>query len=168
VGGASVHDDPHREHALGLDPDVEVRRLAGDREVRAGGGRVPTGDDRVGGALVELLGLLVGHTHHPHPDRVLVGEVAQRAQHRRQSALHVVGAAADQPVALDPRGELLGAPGDHVEMAVEHDAGRVRIARADLGDEHRQTVVVVLAQLNSVRLQPALHEPGGSDDRLRA
>jgi hypothetical protein len=27
--------DPHREHALRLDPDVQVRRLAGDREIPA-------------------------------------------------------------------------------------------------------------------------------------
>ena len=71
----------------------------------------PCARPRVGRALVELLGLLVGHADEPHADRVLVVDVLQRAHHRRQAALHVVGAAADQPVALDPRLELLGSPG---------------------------------------------------------
>ncbi len=58
-------------------------------------------------------------------------QVVQRAEHRRQAALHVVGAAADQPVALDARLELLRAPGHDVEVPVQDDqrAG----AGADLG-----------------------------------
>ena len=60
------------------------------------------------------------------------------------AALHVIGAAADQPVALDARLELLGAARDDVEMAVPDDAGGVVAPRADLGDEHGQAVVVVI------------------------
>ena len=35
----------------------------------------PAGDDRVGGALVDLLGLLVGHADEPHAHAVLIGDV---------------------------------------------------------------------------------------------
>ena len=63
-------------------------------------------------------------------DAVLVGDVLERAHHRRQAALHVVGAAADQAVALHARLELLGAARHHVEMAVQDDAGRLLAARA--------------------------------------
>ena len=45
-------------------------------------------------------------------------KVAGGAHHRGQPALHVVGAAAEQPVGLDVRGELLGAARHHVEVAV--------------------------------------------------
>ena len=56
VGGDAVDRDPHRQHALGLDADVQVGRLAGDREVAA----VAVGDERVDRALVDVVGLLVG------------------------------------------------------------------------------------------------------------
>src|SRR5665213_1021867 len=45
VGGAPVHDDPHDQHALGLDADMEVGRLTGDGEVSA----EPAGDQGIGG-----------------------------------------------------------------------------------------------------------------------
>ena len=35
VGGRAAHLEPHREHALRLHADVQVGRLAGDREVAA-------------------------------------------------------------------------------------------------------------------------------------
>ena len=72
MGGAAVDEDPHRQHALGLDPDVQIGRLAGDREVAA----ESAGDERVGGALVKLLGLLVGHAHQAYAHPSLVGDVA--------------------------------------------------------------------------------------------
>ena len=88
-----------------------------------------------------------------------------REQHRRQRPLHVVGAAADQPVALDPRLELLRPPGDDVEVAVEDD-GRA-VGGPDLGDRHRQVADADLARLDLARLEPALDEPGGEPDPLR-
>ena len=99
VGRAAVDVEAEREHALGLDADVQVGRLARDREVAA----EAAAHDLVGGARVDVLGLLVGHADEADADGVLLGQVAQRAHHRREPALHVVGAAAVQPVALDAR-----------------------------------------------------------------
>ena len=113
-GAADLH--AHREHALGLDADVQVGRLAGDREValrpRSATSqsveRSSTSSDSSSGTQMN------SHAH-----AVLLGGVVDRAHHRRERALHVVGAAADQAVALDARLELLGVAGDHVEVAVE-------------------------------------------------
>ena len=113
--------DAHGQHALGLDADAQVGGLAGDGEVT----HVALFDEVVGAPVVLLLGLLVGDAHEVHPDGVLRGQVAGGAHHRRQAALHVVGAAADQPVALDARLELVGVAGDHVEVPVQHH-GRAR------------------------------------------
>ena len=52
------------------------------------------------------------------------------AHHRRERALHVVGAAADQAVALDPRLELPLARGHDVEVAVQHDESAPLVAPA--------------------------------------
>ena len=51
----------------------------------------------------------------------LVLEVLQRAHHRRQAALHVIGAAALQPVALDARRELLRPRRHHVVMPMKDE-----------------------------------------------
>ena len=121
-----------REHALGLDADVQVGRLAGDREVAD----VAAGDQLVGRAVSMSSDSSSGtHTKRTRTC-VLVGEVAHRAHHRGEPALHVVGAAADQAVALDARRELLRVPGDDVEVAVEDE--RRAVARPDVGGEHRQ------------------------------
>ena len=125
----AVDLDADREHALGLDADVQVGRLAGDREVAA----QPFLDQRVGRALRDVLGLLVGNADEAHAHLVLLGDVAERAHHRRERALHVVGAAADQPVALDARLELALAGGDDVEVAVEDDRRAVGRARRRRG-----------------------------------
>ena len=77
-------------------------------------------------------------------DAVLGGDVLERAHHRRQPALHVVGAATDQPVALDARRELLGAAGNDIQVAVPDDARGIGAPRADVGDEHGKSVVVVV------------------------
>ena len=63
-----------RQHALGLDADVQVGRLAGDREVAD----VAAPDEVVARAALDVLGLLVGHDHEPHAHVGLVGEVVQR------------------------------------------------------------------------------------------
>ena len=98
-------------------------------------------DEDVGRAPRDVLGLLVGDADEAHADLVLRGDVLERAHHGRQRALHVVGAAADEPVALDARGELALARGDDVEVAVEDDRRRPS-ARPDLGQDDRQAVVV--------------------------
>ena len=55
--------DADREHALRLHADVEVGRLAGQREV----GAQALGDERVGRAVVDVLGLLVGNAQEASP-----------------------------------------------------------------------------------------------------
>ena len=106
----------------------------------------------------DVLGLLVGHADEAHADLVLGGGVLEGAHHRREAALHVIGAAADEAVALGPRVELALAPGDDVEVPVEDDHGAV--GRPDLGQDHRQAVVVAVGDRHLARLQPALDEPG--------
>ena len=102
VGGDAADLEPQRQHPLRLDPDVQVGRLAGDREV-ADEAAV---DEVVAAALGLLLGLLVADDPEPHPHPVLVAHRGGGQQHRRQRPLHVVGAAPVEPVALDPRVEL--------------------------------------------------------------
>ena len=48
MGRRPPHLEPQRQHALGLDPDVQIGRLAGDREV-AGEAAV---DQRVAAAVL--------------------------------------------------------------------------------------------------------------------
>jgi hypothetical protein len=74
-------------------------------------------------------------------------DVLQRAHHRRQTALHVVGAAPDQAVPSDLRLELLGSPGNHVEVTVEDHTGDA-VTSADVGDQHRQPSRLVLVNLD--------------------
>ncbi len=78
------------------------------------------------------------------------------AHHRRERALHVVGAAADQAIALDPRRELLLERRDDVEVAVQDDQRPARPAR--LGEDHGQALVVDVAHRDVARLEPALDE----------
>ena len=160
VGGRPGHLDPGREHALRLHADVEVGRLAGQREVRA----QALGDQGVGRAVVDVLGLLVGDAQERHPDLVLLGRLADGAHDRRERALHVVGAAADEAVALDARLELALAGGHDVKVAVE-DHGRP-LAGADVGHDDREAVEVALAHLDVARLEPALDERGRRAQRL--
>ena len=87
---------------------------------------------------------------------VVLRDVVDGAHHRRQAALHVVGAAADQPVALDARRELARVRGHDVEVAVEDHAGAV--GRADVGQHHRQTAELAPRHRNLTRLEPALDE----------
>ncbi len=97
----------------------------------------------------------------------LVGAVLQRAHHRREAALHVVGAAPDQAVALDARHVLRLEARHDVEVAVE-DHRRGVGPRPDLGGQHRQPVVGLLAHLDVARLQPAAHERGRGRQLLGA
>ena len=116
------------------------------------------GHERVGRAVADVLGLLVGHAHEAHADRVLGGDVRQRAHDRRERALHVVGAAADEPVALDAGRELAVAGRDDVEVAVEDDARAV--LRSDVGQHDGQPVELALGHVDRLRLQPAADEGG--------
>src|SRR5215218_26124 len=157
VRGAAVNLDPHREHALRLDADVEVGRLAGDREVTD----VALLDDVVRGALALLLvGLLVRHADEVDLDGVLAGEPAGGGHHRREAALHVVGAAPVEAVAVDARLELLRVAGDDVDVAVQDH--RRAFLRSHGRREHGPSVVQLAGHLDVVRLEPPLGEGRGS------
>jgi hypothetical protein len=160
VGGPAADQDPRRQHALGLDADVQVGRLAGDREVAdvAAPHQVVARTDR------DVLGLLVRHDHEPHAHVRLLGQVVRGAHHGRQPALHVVGAAAVQPVALDARRELLGMAGHDVEVAVEDD--RRGLLRAHRRGQRVEVAEPVRLDLDVARLQPALDEAGGGVEAL--
>src|SRR6476661_8084013 len=155
VGRGARDLQAQREHALGLDADVQIGRLAREREVAV----QALLDEDVGRAPGDVLGLLVGDADEAHADLVLRRDVLEGAHHGRQRALHVIGAAADQPVAVDPRRELALARGNDVEMAVEDDRRPVRGAR--LGQDDRQAVVVDAVDLELARLEPALDEARG-------
>ena len=91
---------------------------------------------------------------------VLVAQVLQRAHHRGQAALHVIGAAALEPVALDARRELLRPRRDDVVVAVEHQRRPVR--RPDLGRQREDVAELVVGDRDVARLEPALDESGGA------
>ena len=96
--------------------------------------------------------------------------VLERAHHRGQPALHVVGAAADQPIPFHARLKLLRLGGHHVEMAVEDDARAVvRLGgRSDLRHQDGQAVVIVVAHLDVAGFEPPLDESCRRDDLLGA
>ena len=109
MGGAAAHLEPHDEGALGLDADLQVGRLAADRELAQ-----VAGVGQAGGRL------RVRSTRRRTPRRArsgasrarprgapgVGGQIGQCGQHRRERALHVVGAAAVQAAVLAPGREL--------------------------------------------------------------
>jgi hypothetical protein len=103
VGGAALEHEPQRQDALRLHADLHVVGSPGDREVT----HVAVLDEPVGRPQLGLVGLLVGDAHEVDADVAAAGHLASRHHHRRERALHVVGAAADQAVAVDARLELL-------------------------------------------------------------
>ena len=119
----------------------------------------PLLDERVGAAVLDVLGLLVGHADEPDAHGVVGRDVVDGAHHRREAALHVVGAAADEPVALDARRELRVVRRHDVDVPVEDDA-RAR-GRADLGEHDRQAAELAPGDGDVARLEPALDEADG-------
>src|SRR2546421_13045447 len=101
-----------------------------------------------------------------HPFLVL--DVLQRAHHRGEPAFHVVGAAADQVVALDPGLELLIASRDNVEVTVQ-DHRRYALCGAwpDLRQEYWESVVVVINHFDVTGFEPALDESCGRNEIVR-
>ena len=116
----------------------------------------PESDHEVGSLVLGVLVLLVGDDPEADADRILLPHLGERGQHRRQGALHVIGAATVEAVTLDPRLELLGVGRDDVDVTVQDD-GRAVIG-ANLGEEHRQLADRFLARLDAARLEPALDE----------
>ena len=160
VRGRARHLEPHRQHALRLHADVQVGRLAGDREVAG----VAVLDQELGAAVDLLLGLLVRDDREDDAHARLVAQLLERAHHRRERALHVVGAAAVEPVALDPRRELLLPGGDDVEVAVQDD--RRAVLRARPPPPAPAARGLELLDRDVARLEPALYEPGGPPDAV--
>ena len=155
MGSPTVDAQAHRDDALGGDADMHVGRLAGDREVAD----EALGDQQLAPALDLLLRLLIRDDPEPHPNGVLLAEVGSRQQQAGEGALHVVGAPAEQPVPFEPGLELLGPPGDDVDVAMQKHGRRGRL-RADLGQRHRQVPAGDLAGLDVAGVEPALDEPG--------
>ena len=161
MGRASRHLNPHCEHALGGDSDVHVGRLAGDREVPQEAGL----DETVSRPVVSLLGLLIGDDSHPHPDPVLVAQVGERQQEAGERPLHVIGASSVEAVAVEPWLELLGPPGNHVDVAVQQHGVR-SVLGPHVGDRDRQVPDADLARHDVTRLEPALDESRAEPDPL--
>ena len=153
MGRQAVDADPHRDDALGGDADVHVGRLAGDHEVA----EKALGDEQVGASIGVLLGLLVGNHPEPHADALDLAQVGDREQHRGQGALHVVGAAAEKAIAVQPRLELLRAARDDVDVAVQQQR-QLRVGGTDLGEGHGQAAALDLMGVDLACLQPALDE----------
>ena len=157
VSGRALHPHAKGEHALRLNADMQVGGLAGDREVAA----QALAHQHVRRAVLDLVGLLVRRADEAHADVGLVGRVANRAHERGQRALHVVGAAADEAVALHAGLELLGVTRDHIEMTVQdHGRGTGRLGGANVGRDHRKTLVLEVRDIDVARPQPALDETG--------
>ena len=129
----------------------------------------PRAQDCVGRALIELLGLLIGNADESDVNSLLAFDVLQRAHHRGQSALHVVGTAADQPIAIDHGLELLSPPRYNVEMSVQdHARDTGRPGGTDLREQHRQPVVIMAVHLDVAGFEPSLHKSCGGDKLFRA
>ena len=127
--------------------------------VRAKSARRPSATSASVERRVDVLGLLVGDAQQAHADAVLRGRVDGRAQQDGERALHVVGAAPDEAVALDAGRELPLARRHDVEVPVEDHRGRV--ARPDVGQDDRQAVERALLDRDLAGLEPALDEGGG-------
>ena len=120
VRTAPLDVDAHVEHALGLDADVQVGRLAAHDEVAD----EPALDRRLGAAdLLRLVVLLVrarrAGARGTGSGSGEGGEVRHHAEHRGGRALHVVGAAPPEELAVHVRDELLLLARHDVEVGVQ-------------------------------------------------
>ncbi len=134
-----------QQDSLCLDTDVQVGRLAGDREVAV---QHPFGDQPISRPVVDLGCLLVGNDHHSDPGERLLGQIAHRAEHRGEAALHVVGTTSDQAVSVDHRLELLLLARHHVEVPVEDDLRHVVPATAGIGKQDGQACMLKASHLD--------------------
>ena len=123
VGGGSAHVDPHHQDPLRLHAHVHVGGLAADHEVPA----QSVAHQHLRTVLPRVGAFLVGDHDQLHLGAVdSAGQVRHREHHGGERGLHVVGAAPEQPPALDAGRELLGVAGDDVEVAVEDEPRRAR------------------------------------------
>ena len=103
VRRAALEHEAQRQHALRLHADLHVGRLAGDREVAD----VAVLDEPVRAAVSVSSDSSSATQTKWTRTSLRSRHLAERAHHRREPALHVVGAAAEQAVAVDARLELL-------------------------------------------------------------
>ena len=162
VGGDPRHLQAQRQHSLRLDPDVQVGRLAGDREV-ADEAAV---DEVVAAALGLLLGLLVADDPEPDPDPVLV---AHRRRCRpasppaRPSCRRRRGRRGGRPRSAGRTGPAR--PGTTSRWPWRTTVGAPAAPTSALSTGSPRTSSAI--GLDPPRLQPALDEPGGLQNRLR-
>ena len=83
-----------------------------------------------------------------------------------KAALHVVRAAPDEPITLDPSLELVLVAGHDVHVAVKEHRDR-RIDGSGIGDENRQVTHGQLVNGHVPSLEPATHEPRAEPYALR-
>ena len=116
VGSPAGHLDLHPDEPPVGDPDRELGGLRDDRGVRR--------DALEDGLDAEAGVLLVGDCRHDHlPVDTDPRRVTARHERGGEAALHVVGAAPDQPVAVDPglQRALHRSEADRVEVTAEHE-----------------------------------------------
>nr|BFE72200.1 hypothetical protein GCM10020092_055010 [Actinoplanes digitatis] len=120
AGGAQ----PHLAQPLGVGDDAQAALLADDHEVRA-----HPGLDLVCGAIVAA-DLLVGDQLQAQRVRQRPGQLPEHVGHDHRRDLHVLRAAAVEPVAV--AAGLVGFGGHDVEVGVEQDPEhRARAGRPD-------------------------------------
>ena len=109
--------ETEREYPFSLDADVQIGRLAGNRKVSFN----PLLYEDIGRAALNILRLFVRDADQLDSNLILLACVIDRTNHRCQRPLHVVSAAANQPVSFNPWHKLLSEGGDDIEMAMEND-----------------------------------------------
>jgi hypothetical protein len=130
--------DAQRDRAAGRVPDHATSWLCGEHRHRIASDHVGCAQvPRAGGAA----GLLVADEVEDNPASVEQAELAGgggAVEHRDQAALHVRGAASDDPPVVPFRLELRGALGrDHVEVPVVVDEAAVAAADSAAHDRRR-------------------------------
>ena len=99
----------------------------------------------------------------PEPDAARTAATLRAAGHQ----VSVDSLLAVEPVAFDPRLELIAAAGHNVEVSVKHERRDAAVLRADLGGGDGQAPRLGLSRVDVVRLEPASDEFGGAPEPLR-
>ena len=106
-----------------------------------------------------------GTTPQADADALRALQVCDREHQGGECALHVVGAAPEEAVALEARLELFLVSGDHVEVPVEQN--RVgRVLRPRVGDQDGELPHRQLVDLDVACLEPAAYETRAELDAL--
>ena len=153
--------DPQRQHALGLDADVQVGRLPGDREIA----RVALFDQVVGAPLGRRVGLLVGRRRRSARAR----GSARPARPPRTSSRPGRPSCRRRRARTGGRRRCAGRTAPGVPGTTSTWPWKITVGpvgRADGGSQHRHAVVDAVLDVDVARLEPALDEAGGRLDAL--